>query len=70
MDPDILWKKGNLNNPKSDGVQANLFPNWPEDAHWLMKFPEESDKGNILLIVVNSRKLNKRVLVLSLELKN
>jgi len=36
MDPDmvadLLWKQGNLDNPKSDEVSLNLFPNLPEYA--------------------------------------
>jgi len=32
MVPDLLWKQGNLYNPKSDEDSLNLFPNLPEDA--------------------------------------
>ena len=28
MVPDLLWKQGNLYNPKSDEVSLNLFPIW------------------------------------------
>jgi hypothetical protein len=31
MVPDLLWKQGNLYNPKSDEVSLNLLPNLPED---------------------------------------
>jgi hypothetical protein len=39
MVPDLLWKKGNLYNPKSDEVSLNLFPNLPEDAILIEEIP-------------------------------
>jgi len=68
MDPDIvpdfLWKQGNLYNPKSDEISANLFPNLPEDAFLIDEIPgfskgKENDIGSILLEKVEVSDLNE-----------
>jgi hypothetical protein len=53
MVPDLLWKRGNIDNPKSDQVRLNCFPNLPEDVILIDEIPgfateKENDIGRIL----------------------
>ena len=62
--PDLLWKQGNLYNPKSDEVSLNLFPNLPEDAILIDEIPgfakgKENDIDSILLEKVEGSDLNE-----------
>ena len=62
--PDLLWKQGNLYNPKSDEVSLNLFPNIPKDAIPIDEIPgfakgKENDKGSILLEKVEGSHFNE-----------
>jgi hypothetical protein len=64
MVPDFLWKQGNLYNPKSDEISANLFPNLPEDVILIDEIPgfskgKENDKVSILLEKVEGSDLNE-----------
>ena len=59
-----FWKQGNLNNPKSDEVSLNSFPNLPEDAIIIDEIPgfakgKENDIGSILLEKVEGSDLNE-----------
>jgi hypothetical protein len=62
MVPDLLWKQGNLCNPKPDEDNLNLFPNLLEDAiltDEISGFPKgnENDIGSILLEKVDGSDL-------------
>jgi len=68
MDPDmvpaLLWKPGNLYNPKSDEVSLNVLPNLPEDAILIDEIPrfgkgKDNDIGSILLEKVEGSDLNE-----------
>jgi hypothetical protein len=68
MDPDmvsdLLWKQGNLYNPKSDEVSLNLFPNLLKDSILIDEIPgfsngKENDVGSILLEKVEGSDLNE-----------
>jgi hypothetical protein len=64
MVPDLLWKQGNLYNPKSDEVSLNLSPNLPEHAILIDEIPgfakgKESDIGSMLLEEVEGSDLNE-----------
>ena len=64
MVPNLLWKQGNLYNPKSDEINVNPFPNLPEDAILIDEIPgfckrKENDIGSILLEKVERSDLNQ-----------
>jgi len=63
MVPDLLWKQGNLYNPKSDEVPLILCPNVMKDTIVIDEIPgfakgKENGIGSILLEKVEGSDLN------------